>query len=599
MNTKLARALCAAAVLSLLSSAALADSLQSWQRKITELSAQALPSVVRVIVPPAAAEDDVGELLSDGRGKIGSGLVIGDGSRVLTTSGVVGDAGKVIIVDAQGTRHEAEVKGRDEILDIAVVDLTNGKLTAVSPAVAEELEFGSLVFVFGYGSGSDQPTVSMGLAAGGGNGVENEDSLLQITAPLYPGNAGGPVIDVDGRLVGLVAGEMSPGPRRTQLSRDVDVETLDRRIILRAEKPAANGGWSLPAAVIPAARVLPMIDELVRKGTIARGWLGVALDAAENLSGSQGAEIIGVTPDSPADKAGLRVGDVITAISGTAVSRPTEAVNIVQRSREGDQLILTLNRDGKEMTVPVTLERKAPDKPRELRRIIARTSRQDLAEQWIGIELSPPAAESGQETPAGPLISHVIPGSAGEKAGLKTGDVIAAVNGATVSDINDLNNKLAAADENEPLTLDLLRQNEPLKITLSLDSRPEQEENVIIIRRGEENETFEWTGELDSIIDLDEIIELKDLGRRLKQDLSGITIPDIGQSAPAHLHRELEAERAKLQAEIDALRDELNHLQLQINEAQPDAPAAPAAEPPAEPAGEPPAAPPNPEAEQF
>jgi putative serine protease PepD len=261
-----------------------------------------------------------------GSGATGSGFVIDKQGHIVTNQHVVSGAQSVSVEFSDGSEVEAEVVGTDASTDIAVLDVNRpaAQLTAVSFASEGSLEVGDPVVAIGSPFGLDG-TLTTGVISALGREIRSPngftiENAVQTDAALNNGNSGGPVFDTQGRVVGVAAQ-------------------------IRSESGGNVGiGYAIPGDT--AKRVAA---DLIQDGNVEHAYLGVSL-ADEGR-----AEIQEVVPDAPADRAGLRAGDEVTAVDGDPIESGDELREAIDAKRPGDKLTLTITRSGDERTVDVTL----------------------------------------------------------------------------------------------------------------------------------------------------------------------------------------------------------------------------------------------------
>jgi serine protease Do len=274
----------------------------------------------------------------------GSGFIIDADGIIVTNFHVVGRADQVKVKLSDGREFDARVLGGDARTDLAVLKIdAPGKLPFVKFAENPTIRAGEPVMAMGnpFGLGG---TVTAGIVSGRGRdiGAGPADDFIQHDAAINPGNSGGPLFNVNGEVLGVNTAILSP-----------------------------SGGNIGIGFAIPAPVAQKVVAELREHGKVSRGFIGVqlapldpVLAGALGREGGKGAVVSQVVPDSPAAKAGLRVGDVITAVDGRAVDAPRDLVRVAGTTAQGSKLTLSvLRRDGtKEIAVTLAA---APDQPRE------------------------------------------------------------------------------------------------------------------------------------------------------------------------------------------------------------------------------------------
>ena len=261
----------------------------------------------------------------------GSGFIYDPSGLLLTNAHVVEGSTRVMVGLSDGRRVEGTVVGADRVTDLAVVRLGGGSAWPVAPlGNSEALQVGDWVIAVGNPFGLDQ-TVTLGIVSSLNRNAaklgitDKRLELIQTDAAINPGNSGGPLLDADGAVVGI--------------------NTLVR------SGPGAGLGFA-----IPINRARSIAQQLVSKGSVSHAMIGVGLDAVRSSSGAQatGALVRSVMPAGPAARAGLRVGDVITAAADQAVRDPAQLTQLVERNGVGRSMELTVQRQGQTLRLQVT-----------------------------------------------------------------------------------------------------------------------------------------------------------------------------------------------------------------------------------------------------
>jgi serine protease Do len=281
----------------------------------------------------------------------GTGMIVTSDGLILTNRHVVEDTtATYTVVTNDGKTYPATVVSRDSINDVAFVRISGSNFPAVQLADSGAVQVGQRVVAIGNALGQFQNTVTDGIVSGLSRGIDAGDSsgtgttetlsnVFQTDAAINPGNSGGPLVNLDGQVIGMNTAVAGQGSQ--------------------------NIGFA-----IPINDVKPLLDSVKTKGRIVRAYLGVrylALDqqtaTANNLSVSDGAWVQasgdtapGVVPGSPADKAGIKEGDVITKIGNDKVDSTHSLQSLIGKHNVGDKISLTILRDGKTQTVDVTLD---------------------------------------------------------------------------------------------------------------------------------------------------------------------------------------------------------------------------------------------------
>ncbi len=397
-----------------------------------ERAAEAIaPSVVSVIneqdappeLPPflreMAPKDEV-------RG-LGSGVIIDESGYILTNNHVVEGATTLKVRLHDDRELRAELVGTDPKTDIAVIRVRAEGLRAAPLHTASDLRVGQWVLAVGSPFGLSR-TVTVGIVSAvgrGSMGITDYGDFIQTDAAINRGNSGGPLIDLRGRVVGINTAIFSP-----------------------------NGGSSGIGFSIPASMARAVKDQLIASGRVRRGWMGVVMgeltsDLARSFEfeGTTGVLIDDVDPAGPAHAAGLRPGDIVAAIDGTAVRDMADFRNRIAQAGPEVAVRLEAWRDGRSREVTVRLgELPGGDEPR------ARTPARAPAPavQRLGLGLDEPDARvrrmMGLEPDQGAVIVEIEEGSVADEAGLRRGDVLLRVGAEPVGSATQALRLLEQAD---------------------------------------------------------------------------------------------------------------------------------------------------------
>ena len=312
-----------------------------------DLAEQVLPSVVNIAVtgeqsaqvPPEMRGTPLERPFRERRGRqqvqgAGSGFIVDPAGLVVTNNHVVGSANRVVVALQDGTELPATVAGTDDLTDLSLlrVDPRGATLRAVPWGSSGALRVGQWVMAAGnpFGLGG---TVTTGIVSARGReiGAGPFDDFLQTDAAINPGNSGGPLFNVAGEVIGINTAIYSP-----------------------------SGGSAGIGFATPSDLARPVIEQLRRDGRVERGWLGVAVrDAAEEgQRARRGVLVQGVERNSPAARAGIRQGDVVVAINGTAVDTSRALIRTVAGVPPGQAVRLMLLRDGRQQEVSVQVGRR-------------------------------------------------------------------------------------------------------------------------------------------------------------------------------------------------------------------------------------------------
>jgi serine protease Do/serine protease DegQ len=280
---------------------------------------------------------------------LGSGVIVSPDGYILTNNHVVADADELTAVLSDGRKFTAKVVGADPKTDIAVVKIDATGLPAATFADSDKLRVGDVVFAVGNPLGVGE-TVTMGIVSAKSrdvgilDDVAGYEDFIQTDAAINMGNSGGALVDAKGRFVGINSAIVSP----------------------------SRGNIGIGFAV-PVNMAVNIMKSLIETGTVTRGFLGVIADPitpdiAEQVHLSRDAKgviVTDTTPDGPADKAGLKHGDVIISVNGKPIQSHDELRLTISQMSPGSKAVLEVARDGKPMVINVTLGQFA-EKPNEL-----------------------------------------------------------------------------------------------------------------------------------------------------------------------------------------------------------------------------------------
>jgi len=348
---------------------------------------------------------------------LGSGFVINSDGLILTNNHVVENADKIVVRLSDGREFQAELVGRDAKTDIAVIKIDSDKDLPTAPlGDSEKLEVGEWVLAIGNPFGLEHSVTSGIVSAKGRHiGAGPYDNFIQTDASINPGNSGGPLMNMRGEVVGINTAIFSRG--------------------------GGNIGIGFAIPINLAKELLP---QLKTKGKVSRGWLGVviqkvtpAIAESLGLEKARGALVANVSKDAPADKAGVKVGDVIIEFDGKKVKESNDLPILVASTPIGKKVPVKVLRDGKEAVLSVVIG--------ELKEEEVFASAKGEGNFGLTVQkVTPQIAESlGLDRPEGVVVTFVESGSPGEEAGIRRGDVILEVDRKTIRSIADYRKSIA------------------------------------------------------------------------------------------------------------------------------------------------------------
>src|SRR3954467_6462569 len=277
---------------------------------------------------------------------LGSGVIVSTSGYVITNHHVVEAADEIEVTLADGKKLLAKLIGNDPDTDLAVLRVDTENLPAITFGSSETLRVGDIVLAIGSPFGFSQ-TVTSGIVSAlgrSGLGINTFENFIQTDAAIKPGNSGGPLIDASGNLIGINTAIVSYSP---------------------------SGGSMGIGFAIPVSTAKMVLEQIVKSGSVTRGWIGVEAQAispgvAESfkLGNTRGALIAGVLRGGPADKAGVKPGDVLVEVEGRPVADPTSMLNLVAALPPGNTARMKLKRAGKDLDASVTVGRRPKPQPR-------------------------------------------------------------------------------------------------------------------------------------------------------------------------------------------------------------------------------------------
>ena len=403
---------------------------------VATLAAKVNPSVVNITTTHEARGDGRG--FGTGRAgrqtALGSGFLVDGLGHVVTNAHVIEGADKVRVRLADEREFDATVKGRDERLDVAVLELEAAKdLPYASLGSSNKLRVGEYVVAIGNPFGLGH-TVTMGIVSAKGRviGAGPYDDFIQTDASINPGNSGGPLFDLHGQVVGINTAIAAQGK---------------------------GIGFAIPVDALKD--VLP---QLLRTGHVERGRLGVIaqpLDAelakALGFDRAHGALVGDVEKGGPAERAGIRSGDLIVSVDGTAIEHSEELPRVVARHAPGSHVKLDVLREKKSMSFDIVL---AQLKEPGAAPAAAPQHEDTTSSSRLGIRLG--------ESDEGVVVEHVAPGSVAEGK-LRPGDVLIEINRQAVAHASEVASRVAATPAGQALLLKVARDG--IALFVALDRR--------------------------------------------------------------------------------------------------------------------------------
>ncbi|MHB8910528.1 MAG: DegQ family serine endoprotease [Syntrophales bacterium] len=350
---------------------------------------------------------------------LGSGFIISPDGYIFTNNHVVEQADKIIVKLSDGKEYEAKVIGKDAKTDIALIKVkSTDSLPVAETGDSDKLRVGDWVLAIGNPFGLEQ-TVTAGIVSAKGRviGAGPYDNFIQTDASINPGNSGGPLFNMEGKVIGINTAIVAQGQ---------------------------GIGFAIPISM--AKTILP---DLKAKGKVTRGWLGISVqdiseDIAKNmkLKDRSGALIADVFKGDPADKAGLKSGDVITEINGKKIKDTHELLMIIAGFRVGETVKIKILRDGQEKDVSIAVA----ERKEQAELVAAGESGQAFG--MIVQEITPEIAKHlGLSTKRGVIVVEVQEGSTADEVGIQPQDIILQVNKTKITTMKEYVQELKKAGE--------------------------------------------------------------------------------------------------------------------------------------------------------
>ncbi len=363
---------------------------------------------------------------------LGSGSIVSQDGYVLTNAHVVEGADEVYVNLTDKREFKAKVVGTDKRTDVAVLKIEASKLPApVRVGDVNRLKVGEWVMAIGTPFGLEN-TVTAGIVSAKARDTGEEIRFIQTDVAVNPGNSGGPLINMRGEVVGI-----------------------NSQILSR------SGGFMGISLSIPIDDAMKVADQLRTSGKVTRGRIGVSIapvtkEVAESigLGKAMGALVQGVEPGTPADKAGLEAGDIITQFNGTTIENVADLPRLVAATKPGTTSALKVFRRGAYKDLKVTVaELDAPTST------AAKSAPAKLAANALGLSLVDlNAAQKRELRQSGGVLVEKVQGPAA-RAGLRPGDVILSVANVQVADVKQFEATLAKVDKARPVSV-LVRRGE-------------------------------------------------------------------------------------------------------------------------------------------
>ncbi len=367
---------------------------------------------------------------------MGSGVIVSADGLILTNAHVVKDAHEIKVNLSDKSSYDAKVIGTDSESDIAVIKIDGKGLPAAQFGDSSKMRVGEIVLAVGNPFGLNR-TVTSGIVSATGRtnmGLIDYEDFIQTDAAINPGNSGGPLVNISGDVIGI----------NTAIA-------------------SRSGGYQGVGFAIPSNSAKLIMDDLIRDGKVRRGLLGVNIqDLNESLAKSfgrgksDGALVSQVIEGSPAEKAGIKSGDILVKFNGEPIQGAAHLKNLVGKEKPGATTKLSVFRDNKTFDVSVSIGEKTAKAVGS-----AQPSAEATTSNELGVEIEPvpqPAAEKlGLKEGQGVRVKDLAGDGTGSKMGLRPGDIILEMDGAPVGDSEGFRKALSNAKKNQVIRLKVQR----------------------------------------------------------------------------------------------------------------------------------------------
>lgn len=383
---------------------------------------------------------------------IGSGFIISEDGYVLTNNHVVDGATSITVRLTDRRQYTAEVIGVDPQSDLALLKIDAQNLPAVEFADSDALQVGDWVVAIGSPFNLDF-SASAGIVSAIGRSLPDGSGqdyvpFIQTDVAINPGNSGGPLFNMEGEVVGI-----------------------NSQIFTR------SGGYMGLSFAIPSSVAMDVVDQLKTSGTVARGYLGVVirevdqeLAEAFGLDRPRGALVNDVTANSPAARADIRPGDIIVAFDGEPVDFSSDLPHIVGLRDPGESYPVELIRRGRELQMEVRIgQLGATEVAQSSPKQSGQGGQADTVPFGLVVEALDPRMASRLRVDGGILVRSVEPGSAGDRAGLSSGDVIVQLGFEAITSLDDYESVIAQASSGERLPIRFFRNGNSVYTTIRVD----------------------------------------------------------------------------------------------------------------------------------
>jgi serine protease Do len=428
--------------------------LEEMEKVFVQLSDRVKPAVVNIspspsfVPPPQGPDEGQGEKPPELPGS-GSGVIVDKRGYILTNNHVVGEAAEVEVRLSDKSRFIGKVVGKDPDTDLAVIKVdTDHELPFVPIGDSSKLKVGQWAIAVGNPFGLDR-TVTVGVVSAMGReniNLSRYEDFIQTDASINPGNSGGPLFNIHGEVIGI-----------------------NTAIINFAQ----GIGFAIPSNM---AR--DIMAQLVEKGRVVRGWLGIGIQQLTpelaskfGVKETEGVLVSEVFDGHPAQKAGIIPGDIISGVEGKQVDTPAALARAIAGMMPGKKVEVEVIRDGKRRSLVVEITERKEEAvtaaiPKEQPEIALGINVEDLTQELV--------ERFNIKEKKGVLITDVEPNSPAEKEGIRPGDLLKEVNKVEVNTVKEYNAVMSKLKKDESILLRVIRENRAFFIVLNLGKPQEK-----------------------------------------------------------------------------------------------------------------------------
>ncbi len=381
----------------------------------------------------------------------GSGVIVTREGHVMTNNHVVEGQEKIQVILHGGKTYNAQLVGADALLDIAVLKIdSNETFVPLRLGDSSQVKVGQIVLAVGNPFGLGE-TVTQGIISAKERSLaDNQRDLFQTDAAINPGNSGGPLVNLRGEIIGI----------------NVAIFSVDKQ----------NPGFQGVGFSIPANDVKDSLFQILKRGRPIRGYLGISkirevdptVRAVLGYQGESGVALLSITPDSPAQAAGLLAGDIVQSVNGVKILAAGQLLTLVQRASVGEVLTMEVWRKGEVLQLKATIVESgtatlspAAKEPMKL----GKTRDPESILRALGIQVRDLVLGEQQLGYRGVLVTGLVKNGLGAEH-LQAGDLIVAVNNAAIHNAREFFSNLAASAAVQDTSLQLIRGNQGITVTI-------------------------------------------------------------------------------------------------------------------------------------